>query len=598
MKRFFLTVCVLMSALLMGGCHEEIEQRIKNLKDDISYIEEKVNALNQDIVTLSELVSALEKNEHITSIRPFEMGNVSGYQIVFTSGTVLTLRNGTDGVSPIVGVRYNESYDAYYWTIQMGPDGTPTWMTNSYGLRVRATGTVPQLKIEDGVWWYSYDGTSWSKSNWGAPQGQSGSSVFSSVDTSDPYYVTFVLANGTRIQMPTQQAVDELNQQCNSLNETMQTYTKIIQDTDASVFVKSVAEFEEGGVSGLRLTMESGQVLTIRNGYDNRDSVLLSAKAWTDGKLYWVYRSRSDEAYDWLRYQGKMICVTLENITPYIGIVDSLGQLYFTVAVGTGAAELMRDADGNPVKATGRIVDDFFTAADLSDPASVVLTLADGTQFTLPRTRLHVPSVSLSLRSDYVEADTEYSYQALMFLTDTLTHAGSPVTTFAAYCDSAAIHFESIAIDDGYTLPVKAINITSKEVKGGYEYSLILDIPFVTGPASSWYTNLKSRIAVFITWQNNTIMKVIEFRRAILATELTIPATAEVEVGKTTTLTASWLPANTTETNVTWSSSDTSIATISDKGVITGVAEGVCTVTARLNRVTATCAVTVKPAAP
>ena len=594
MKRIFLTVCVLLSALLTAGCHEEIEQRIKNLKGDLSEIEETVNAINQNITALSELVSALEKNEHITSIRPFTVGSITGYQIIFTSGTVLTLRNGTDGVVPIVGVRYNDNYDDYYWTIQMGPDGTPTWMTNSYGLRVRATDTVPQLKIEDGVWWYSYDGSSWIKCNWAAPQGQSGSSVFSSVDTSDPYYVTFVLANGVRIQMPTQQAVDELNQQCTTLNETMQTYTKIIQDADASVFIKSVAEFEENGTSGCRITLENGQVLTIRNGYNNRDSVLLSAKAWTDGKYYWVYRSRSDEAYDWLRYQGKMICVSHEDITPHIGIVDSLGQLYFTVTIGTGKTEMMRDADGNAVKATGRIVDDFFTAADLSDPSSVVLTLADGTQFTLPRTRLHIPSISLSLRSDYVEAETEYSYQALLFMTDTLTHSGAAAKTFQAYCDSADIHFETIAIDDGYAQPVNAISISSKEVKGGYEYNMTLDVPFVTGPASSWNTDLKSRIVVFITWQNSTIMKVIEFRRAILATELTIPATAEVEAGKKVTLTASWLPANTTETNISWSTSDATIATVSEKGVVTGVAEGVCTITARLNRVTAACIVTVK----
>ena len=224
MKRIFLTLSLLLAVLLLGGCHKELDERIKQLKNDLYALEEVVSALNESTANLSSLVSALEKNEHITSIREWSLGEWSGYQIIFTSGTVLTLRNGTDGVSPILGVRYNEDNDGYYWTIQMGEDGTPTWMTNSYGQKVRATGQVPQLKIEDGLWWYSFDGNAWIKTNWGSPQGQSGSAVFSSIDTSDPYYVTFTLANGTRFQIPTQRAVDELNEQCNTLNETMKNY--------------------------------------------------------------------------------------------------------------------------------------------------------------------------------------------------------------------------------------------------------------------------------------------------------------------------------------------------------------------------------------
>ena len=592
MKRIFLTLSLLLAVLLLGGCHKELDERIKQLKNDLYALEEVVSALNESTANLSSLVSALEKNEHITSIREWSIGEWSGYQLIFTSGTVLTLRNGTDGVSPILGVRYNEDNDGYYWTIQMGEDGTPTWMTNSYGQKVRATGQVPQLKIEDGLWWYSFDGNAWIKTNWGSPQGQSGSAVFSSIDTSDPYYVTFTLANGTRFQIPTQRAVDELNEQCNTLNETMKNYSQIIADTDPSVFVKSVAQFEEGGVSGCRITLENGQVLTIRNGYDNRDSVLLSAKAYTDGKYYWVYRSRSSEAYQWLRYKGEMVCVTLEDVTPYIGIVDSLGQLYFTVTIA-GNTEMMRDADGNPVVATGRIVDDFFTDVDLSDLSTVVLTLNDGTKVSLPRTREHTPSASLSLRSDYVEADTDYTFQALLFLVDTLS-SKEVLPDFASYSKAAGISIETVAIDDGYTRPVSVVNFSAQSVTGGVRYESVIDIPFTTGSADSWKTDMTSRIAIFISWQNNTIMKVVEFRRAILATSVTLPDKVDVEVGKTVKLAATWLPTNTTETAITWSSSDPAIATVASDGTVKGIAKGTCTITAQMNRVSATCICTVK----
>jgi len=597
MKRTFLFISLLLSVTLLGGCHDEIEQRIKGLKDDVAALEQRANTLNESINNLSSLISALEKNEHITSIRPWSIGNQSGYQIIFTSGTALTLRNGTDGVSPIIGVSYSEANDAYYWTIQMGKDGAVTWMTTSLGQRVRATGTVPQLKIEDGVWWYSFDGSSWVKTGWGATQGQPGTSVFSGVDTSDPYYVKFELTNGTVFTVPTQQAFDELYAQCDALNEALVGYTELVNSIPSSVFVQSVAAFEEGETSGYRLTMEDGHVWTIRNGYDNRDSVLLSAKKYTDGKSYWVFRSRSTEEYQWLRYKGKMICVTVEDITPHIGVVDSLGQLYFTVAIGNDPAEKMRDSLGNAVCANGKIVEDFFTAVDLSNLYQVVLTMSDGTQVALPRTREHVPSVEVSLRTDFVEAETNYTFQILLFLTDTLATA-EPLTSFEQYCDSADIKLEAVCIDDGYAGTIRSIFFTSEPVTGGYKYSLTLDVPFTTGSSSQWYTSHKSRIAIFVSWMDKTIMKVAEFRRAIMPTSVSVsPDHITLEAGQSSTpLSVTYLPATTTETTVTWSSSNTAVATVSANGVITAVAPGVCNISARMGRKTAVCECTVIPA--
>lgn len=597
MKRTFLTVCILLSALLLGGCHEDIERRINALKEDVSTIEQRIATLNDGIRSLSSLVEALEKNEHIISITPWTIGTWSGYYVTFTSGTVLSLRNGTDGVSPIVGVNYNEAYEAYYWTIQMGPSGTVNWMTNSTGQRVRATSIVPELKIEDGVWWYSFDGNSWVKAGWGPTQGESGSSVFSSIDTSDPYYVTFTLSNRTSFKIPTQKAVDELNAQCNTLNKAINNYVQLVNDIPSSIFVKSVSSFEEEGTSGVHITLEDGQVLTIRNGYDNRDSVLLSAKKYTDGKSYWVYRSHSDQEYQWLRYQGKMICVSYEDITPHIGITESMGQLYFTVAVGDGPAEMMRDAKGNPVCATGKLVEDFFKAADFSDSRQVVLTLSDGTKITLPRTREHVPSVSTTLRSDYVEASTSYLRQVVLLLTDTLP-TKTALPDFKSYCDSADIHIEALCLDDGFIDELRVLSFSSKQVTGGFEYSMSIDVSFTTGSVSEWNTAFPTRIAIFVSWLDKSIMKVVQFRRAIFPTAMTIPATAEVQVGKTVTLSPSWTPSNATETSITWTTSDASIATVSNKGVVTGVAVGSCTITATSRHITSTCTVTVKPAAP
>ncbi|OQA95662.1 MAG: Gellan lyase precursor [Bacteroidetes bacterium ADurb.Bin217] len=69
---------------------------------------------------------------------------------------------------------------------------------------------------------------------------------------------------------------------------------------------------------------------------------------------------------------------------------------------------------------------------------------------------------------------------------------------------------------------------------------------------------------------------------AILPTAITIlPSTPiSISVGETTTLTAEITPASATNKNVTWTTSNTAIATVSASGVVTGVSEGTVTITA------------------
>lgn len=57
------------------------------------------------------------------------------------------------------------------------------------------------------------------------------------------------------------------------------------------------------------------------------------------------------------------------------------------------------------------------------------------------------------------------------------------------------------------------------------------------------------------------------------------PTSASVNVGSTTALTATVSPANATNKNVTWSSSNAAIATVNSSGVVTGVAAGSANIT-------------------
>ncbi len=66
-----------------------------------------------------------------------------------------------------------------------------------------------------------------------------------------------------------------------------------------------------------------------------------------------------------------------------------------------------------------------------------------------------------------------------------------------------------------------------------------------------------------------------------------------IEMGKTATLTATVSPESATNKTVTWTSSDESVATVDENGVVTGVAPGTATITAAAGEFSASCTVTV-----
>ena len=121
-------------------------------------------------------------------------------------------------------------------------------------------------------------------------------------------------------------------------------------------------------------------------------------------------------------------------------------------------------------------------------------------------------------------------------------------------------------------------------------------------PTTQVATNSYYKIS--ITWTNGTdknygldIEKVIFYQKtaSVPVTGVTLPETAEVSQGSTTTLTATVAPNDATNKNVTWSSSDETVATVDANGVVTGVSQGTATITVTTEdgSYTATCTVTV-----
>lgn len=233
--------------------------RVDDLENRVAKLEELCKQMNTNISSLQTLVNALQNKDYITSVVPITKdGETIGYTISFTQSAPITIYNGQDGKdgqdgkpgedgkdgsTPVIGVK-QDADGIYYWTLN------GDWLTDDSGNKIKAEGRdgqdgedgkpgqdgndgqdgkpgedgedgqdgkpgedgkdgiTPQLKIEDGYWYISYnDGASWTqlgkatgdKGEQGEP-GQAGG-IFKDVEETDDS-VIFTLNDDSTITIP------------------------------------------------------------------------------------------------------------------------------------------------------------------------------------------------------------------------------------------------------------------------------------------------------------------------------------------------------------------------------------------------------------
>ena len=254
-----LTVC------FFTACHKDIWAELENLDQRVTKLEELCKEMNTNITSLQTIVSVLQSNDFITGIVEIKKnGEVIGYTITFGKHDPITIyhgqdgkngADGKDGSTPVIGVA-QDTDGVYYWTLN------GEWLLDGNGNKLPVSGKdgqngtngsngqdgadgkngqdgedgkdgvdgqdgkdgiTPQLKIEDGYWYISYDnGATWTElgkatgedgkdgangedgkdgqNGADGKDGQDGDSMFQSV-TQDENYVYFTLADGTVIKI-------------------------------------------------------------------------------------------------------------------------------------------------------------------------------------------------------------------------------------------------------------------------------------------------------------------------------------------------------------------------------------------------------------
>ena len=254
-----LTIC------LFSACHGKLWDAIDDLDFRVARLEELCKEMNTNITSIQTIVNVFQSNDVITSIVEIEKdGEVIGYTITFAGHDPITIYHGSngadgkDGSTPMIGVA-QDTDGVYYWTLngewplddngnklpvsgkdgkdgangadgkdgQDGADGKDgqdgeNGKDGADGQDGK-DGVTPQLKIEEGYWFISYDnGTTWTQlgkatgengqdgidgadgkdgqNGADGKDGQDGDSMFQSV-TQDENYVYFTLADGTVIKI-------------------------------------------------------------------------------------------------------------------------------------------------------------------------------------------------------------------------------------------------------------------------------------------------------------------------------------------------------------------------------------------------------------
>ena len=229
---------------------------------------------------------------------------------------------------------------------------------------------------------------------------------------------------------------------------------------------------------------------------------------------------------------------------------------------------------------------------------------------------LYIGSGITGVKGLLVNPETIYSYATTPPVCDEFSFTGYdgelhvPASSLAAYFTAPYwCNFTNI-IGDAVPLTGLTLNKDSVEVLVGNQLTLTAAIaPANATPATiTWHSSdttvatVDGGVITAIKAGECYIVASCQDQRAIchvlvteiMPTEVTLDQTsAKLDVGSQLTLTATVLPEDATDKTVTWSTSNSAIATVDDQGTVTAVGPGECDITATCRDMQATCHVIV-----
>ena len=403
MKRILTILALTLAAVAATGCLDTFNNDLDVLERRIQQMEEKCEKLNSQMDALRQMISRLEEYDLITKVESVKEGSkVIGYKIYFTHASPITLINGTDAETPVMGVAKAED-GVYYWTVRYPGSEKEEFVLNNRGEKIPASANSPELKIENGYWFVTYDGgKTWQ--NLGKATADDGASFFSSVEERDGWIV-FKLLNGTELKIPTWSSYEKLRESCDIANKNLVSFTELAQALQKKVYATDIQPIQENGqVVGYRLFLSDGTSYPFYNGVATNAPVIGSAQDPqhpSDPSFYWTIQYSGQATYSWLlddkgqkiradASQGKPVRLT---ILPY----GNEGKYYWAVAYGDGEPQFLL-YNGEKVEANATAPDGVVTMVVTMEDNRVFIRLSDKQNLYVPL----APEIVVTLDSPVV----------------------------------------------------------------------------------------------------------------------------------------------------------------------------------------------------
>ena len=224
--------------------------------------------------------------------------------------------------------------------------------------------------------------------------------------------------------------------------------------------------------------------------------------------------------------------------------------------------------------------------ANIASPVEIQLSAPDATTPYQERKLIETTAdaSNFTVSSPYqLKKQTEYN--------GTYIYAFIPVTSVTLAPETLSIEEGKTA---GLTATISPANATTQQFSWDVKDTEIASVYGYTSETKTVTALKEGQTQITVTVDGQTASCTVTVTpRTISVESITLNKTQlSLVKGATETLTATVLPTTATDKAVTWESSDTAVATV-ENGVVTAVAAGNATITAKAGEKTATCAVTV-----
>ena len=389
---------LLLSLLPLGGCFNEVENELNRLERRIEKLEQRCQEMNATLEGLRTIVDKLNAYDFLKKVETLRQnGKVIGYTLYFTHSDPVTLYNGTDAETPVLGVQRGED-GVWYWTVKYPSETEAHFLTDNYGVRISTSAASPEFKIENGYWLVTYDkGEIWH--NLGRATGEDGASFFKSVEDMGDY-VRFNMLNGTSVQLPVWSSFEKLEETCRKVNQNLETFMKLVESLSDKVYVNEMIPIFSGqDTIGFTLTFSDGNTYSFYDGTGTNAPVIGAQKdEAVEGEeiWYWTIRYGSDPATWILDENGQRIRANAPmGHTPKISLLkDPADDTYYWAVAYDDEDPAYLLCNGKRVPASVNVPDPVVLNIVSVQDDMVSITLNGGQSVLVPLARTFTVSLT------------------------------------------------------------------------------------------------------------------------------------------------------------------------------------------------------------